>query len=662
MDAWNKLIKNFTKKQKRALYHILAGAIVFLVGMLVPDRYGLPLIVNILAFLIVGLDVIKKAVKNISRGQVFDENFLMAIATIGAFLVGEYSEGVAVMLFYQVGELFQSYAVNKSRKSIAALMDIRPDYANVERNGKLVTTDPEEIKIDEIIVVKPGEKVPLDGVVIEGNSTLDTAALTGESVPRGIEAGQDILSGVINLNGVLQIRVTKPFGESTVAKILDLVENASNKKSKSENFITKFARYYTPAVVIAALILAILPPLILPEAYFSDWIHRALIFLVISCPCALVISIPLSFFGGIGGASKAGILVKGSNYLEALSQAEIVVFDKTGTLTKGTFQVTEICPEGVSKEELLRFAAYAESYSNHPISQSLKQAYKEGKIEKTAEKTEKRIEERIEKEELEHIIIEEVEEFSGKGVKAIVEGTTVYVGNRKLMLMQNIAVDERELAGTIVHVALNGRYAGYILIADEIKEDAHEAIQAIRQLGMKRTVMLTGDNKETGEAVAAKLGLNEVYTELLPGDKMDKMEELFHKKSEKGKLVYVGDGINDAPVLTRADIGIAMGALGSDAAIEAADIVIMTDEPSKIADALRISRKTLGIVKQNIIFALGIKGLFLIMGAFGVANMWEAVFADVGVSVIAILNAMRALHYYTPCASTENRTVRLNSD
>ena len=578
--------------------------------------------------------------KNISRGQVFDENFLMAIATIGAFFVGEYSEGVAVMLFYQVGELFQSYAVNKSRRSIAALMDIRPDYANVERNGEQITVDPEEIRIDEIIVVKPGEKVPLDGIVVEGSSSLDTAALTGESVPRKVEAGQDILSGVINLNGVLRIQVTKPFGESTVAKIFDLVENASSKKSKSENFITKFARYYTPAVVIAALMLAVFPPLLL-GAHFSEWIHRALIFLVISCPCALVISIPLSFFGGIGGASKAGVLVKGSNYLEALSQAEIVVFDKTGTLTKGTFQVTKICPEGVSKEDLLRFASYAESYSNHPISQSLKRAYGL---------------------EIESSKVEDVEEFSGKGVKAVVEGTIVYAGNRKLMLMQNIAVDESDLVGTIVHVALNGKYAGYILIADEIKEDAKEAISAIQQLGMKRTVMLTGDNRETGEAVAAELGLNEVYTELLPGDKMEKMEELFQKKSEKGKLVYVGDGINDAPVLTRADIGIAMGALGADAAIEAADIVIMTDEPSKIADALRISRKTLGIVRQNIIFALGIKGLFLIMGAFGMANMWEAVFADVGVSVIAILNAMRALRYQPLDVSERNHFIRLNSD
>lgn len=636
-----KLMKNFTKKQKRALYHIFVGAVVFLLGALVPDRYGLPLIVNIIAFCIVGLDVVKKAVKNIARGQVFDENFLMAIATIGAFFVGEYSEGVAVMLFYQIGELFQSYAVNKSRKSIAALMDIRPDYANVERNKELFTVDPEEVKIDEIIVVKPGEKVPLDGVVIEGNSTLDTAALTGESVPRKIEIGQDILSGVINLSGVLRICVRKPFGESTVAKILDLVENASSKKSKSENFITRFARYYTPAVVIAALLLAFLPPFLLSGAQFSDWIHRALIFLVISCPCALVISIPLSFFGGIGGASKAGILVKGSNYLEALSQAEIIVFDKTGTLTKGTFQVTEICPEDISKEELLRLAAYAESYSNHPISQSLKQAYAK---------------------EIDINQVEEVEEFSGKGVKAVVEGNIVYAGNRKLMFMQNIAVDERDLIGTIVHVALNGRYAGYILIADEIKKDAKEAIQTILQLGVKQTIMLTGDNRETGESVAAKLGLNEVYTELLPGDKMDKMEELFQKKSEKGKLVYVGDGINDAPVLTRADIGIAMGALGSDAAIEAADIVIMTDEPSRIADALRISRKTIRIVKQNILFALGIKGLFLIMGAFGVANMWEAVFADVGVSVIAILNAMRALHYHAPSIVSESPTVRLNSD
>jgi len=624
MNAWKKMMKNFTKKQKRAFYHILAGAVVFILGALVPDRYWLPLIVNIVAFLIVGLDVVKKAVKNISRGQVFDENFLMAIATVGAFFVGEYSEGVAVMLFYQVGELFQSYAVNKSRKSIAALMDIRPDYANVERNGELVTVGPEEVQIKERIIVKPGEKVPLDGVVIEGSSTLDTAALTGESVPRQVGTGQDILSGVINLSGVLRIQVTKPFGESTVAKILDLVENASSKKSKSENFITKFAHYYTPAVVIAALILAILPPFFISGARFADWIHRALIFLVISCPCALVISIPLSFFGGIGGASKAGMLVKGSNYLEALSQAEIVVFDKTGTLTKGTFRVTEVCPEGISRKELLYFATYAESYSNHPISQSLKQAYGQ---------------------EIENSHIEGAEEFSGKGIKAVVDGITVYAGNRKLMLLQNIAVDERNLAGTIVHVALNGKYAGYILIADEVKKDSKEAIQTIRRLGIKKTVMLTGDNKETGEAVAAELELDEVYTELLPGDKMDKVEELFQRKSEKGKLVYVGDGINDAPVLTRADIGIAMGALGSDAAIEAADIVIMTDEPSKIADALRISRKTLGIVKQNIIFALGMKGLFLLFGAFGLANMWEAVFADVGVSVIAILNSMRALHY-----------------
>jgi len=641
MNAWSQLMKNFTKKQKKALYHILAGAVVFILGALVPDIYALPLIVNLIAFFIVGLDVIKKAVKNISRGQVFDENFLMAIATIGAFFVGEYSEGVAVMLFYQVGELFQSYAVNKSRKSIAALMDIRPDYANVERNGDLITVDPEEIQINEVIVVKPGEKVPLDGIVIEGNSTLDTAALTGESLPREVWAGQDVLSGVINLNGMLKIQVTKPFGESTVAKILDLVENASSKKSKSENFITKFARYYTPAVVIAALILAFLPPLLIPGAQFADWIHRALIFLVISCPCALVISIPLSFFGGIGGASKAGVLVKGSNYLEALSQAEVMVFDKTGTLTKGTFRVTEICPEEISGEKLLYYAAYAESYSNHPISQSLKQAYGQ---------------------EIENSHVEEVEEFPGKGVKAVVDGTTVYAGNRKLMLLQNIAVDERGLTGTIVHVALDGHYVGYILIADEIKADAKEAIQTIRQMGIKRLVMLTGDNRETGEAVAGQLGLDEVYTELLPGDKIEKLEALFQKKSAKGKLVYVGDGINDAPVLTRADIGIAMGALGADAAIEAADIVIMTDEPGKIVDALRISKKTLGIVKQNIIFALGIKGLFLILGAFGLANMWEAVFADVGVSVIAILNSMRALRYTTRRTLQKNEAIHLKND
>lgn len=614
-----------TKKQKKALYRIIAGAILFIAAEIL-EKTGIltgiwTLFPFLAAFAAVGGDVVTKAFKNVLRGQVFDENFLMSIATIGAFFTGEYGEGVAVMLFYQVGELFQSYAVAKSRRSISDLMNIRPDYANVERDGELVSADPEDVAIGEEILVKAGEKIPLDGVIIEGSSMLDTSALTGEAVPREVESGMEVLSGCVNMNGLLRIRVTKPFGESTVAKILDLVENASSKKSKSENFITKFARYYTPFVVISALLLAVIPPL-LTGGNFAEWIHRALIFLVISCPCALVISVPLSFFGGIGGASRDGILVKGSNYLEALAQAEIIVFDKTGTLTKGSFSVVEIQPQGREKEELLELAAFAEAYSNHPISLSLQEAY--GR-------------------EIDRAQVEQAEELSGHGVKAVVRGKTVYAGNEKLMKQQGIAFQIPSEAGTVVHVAVDGSYAGYIRIADEVKPDAKKAIESLKACRVKKTVMLTGDNRDIAESVANKLGVDRVYAELLPGDKVDKVEELFKEVSPKGKLVFAGDGMNDAPVLSRADIGIAMGALGSDAAIEAADVVIMTDEPSKIASAIRISRRTLGIVKQNIVFALGVKAFFLILGAFGLANMWEAVFADVGVSVIAILNAMRAL-------------------
>jgi Cd2+/Zn2+-exporting ATPase len=547
----------------------------------------------------------------------------MSIATIGAFFIGEYPEGVAVMLFYQVGELFQSYAVGKSRKSIASLMDIRPDYANVKKGDELVKVDPDEVQIGDIIVIKAGEKIPLDGKVIEGSSMIDTSALTGESVPREVEVGSDILSGCININGVITAEVTKEFGESTVSKILDLVENASSKKSNSEQFITKFARYYTPVVVIIAVFLAIIPPLVIDGATFSDWIYRALAFLVVSCPCALVISIPLSFFGGIGGASKKGILVKGSNYLEALAETEIVVFDKTGTLTKGVFNVQEIHPEGVSKEELLELTAYVESYSNHPISLSLKRAYSK---------------------EIDNGRISDVEEISGHGVIATVDGKKVMAGNIKLMKMMDIPYFKGELIGTAVHVAVNNKYIGYILIADEVKEDSAQAIKELKAANIKQTVMLTGDNKSVGSKVAKELGLDKVYAELLPADKVEKLEELFSQKSKKGKLAFVGDGINDAPVLARADIGIAMGGLGSDAAIEAADIVIMTDEPSKIATAMKISKKTLKIAHQNIVFAIGIKIIVLILSAFGITTMWAAIFADVGVTIIAVLNAFRALN------------------
>lgn len=608
----------------KRLWRIIIGAAVLATAVLLSlNNEWLQIALFIISYIIVGGDVVKRAVKNIFKGQVFDENFLMSIATIGAFFIGEYPEGVAVMLFYQVGELFQSYAVGKTRKSIASLMDIRPDYANVKKGDELVKVDPDEVQIGDIIVIKAGEKIPLDGKVIEGSSMIDTSALTGESIPRVVEVGSDILSGCININGVITAEVTKEFGESTVSKILDLVENASSKKSNSEQFITKFARYYTPVVVIIAVFLAIIPPLVIDGATFSDWIYRALAFLVVSCPCALVISIPLSFFGGIGGASKKGVLVKGSNYLEALAETEIVVFDKTGTLTKGVFNVQEIHPEGVSKEELLELTAHAESYSNHPISLSPKRAYSK---------------------EIDNGRISDVEEISGHGVIATVDGKKVMAGNIKLMKMMDIPYFKGELIGTIVHVAVNNKYIGYIVIADEVKEDSAQAIKELKAANIKQTVMLTGDNKSIGSKVAKELGLDKVYTELLPADKVEKLEELFSQKSKKGKLAFVGDGINDAPVLARADIGIAMGGLGSDAAIEAADVVIMTDEPSKIATTMKISKKTLKIAHQNIVFAIGIKIIVLILSAFGITTMWAAIFADVGVTIIAVLNAFRALN------------------
>lgn len=608
----------------KRLWRIIIGAAVLATAVLLNlNNEWLQIALFIISYIIVGGDVVKRAVKNIFKGQVFDENFLMSIATIGAFFIGEYPEGVAVMLFYQVGELFQSYAVGKSRKSIASLMDIRPDYANVKKGDELVKVDPDEVQIGDIIVIKAGEKIPLDGKVIEGSSMIDTSALTGESVPREVEVGSDILSGCININGVITVEVTNEFGESTVSKILDLVENASSKKSNSEQFITKFARYYTPVVVIIAVFLAIIPPLVIDGATFSDWIYRALAFLVVSCPCALVISIPLSFFGGIGGASKKGVLVKGSNYLEALAETEIVVFDKTGTLTKGVFNVQEIHPEGVSKEELLELTAHAESYSNHPISLSLKRAYSK---------------------EIDNGRISDVEEISGHGVIATVDGKKVMAGNIKLMKKMDIPYFKGELIGTVVHVAVNNKYIGCIVISDEVKEDSAQAIKELKAANIKQTVMLTGDNKSIGSKVAKELGLDKVYAELLPADKVEKLEELFSQKSKKGKLAFVGDGINDAPVLARADIGIAMGGLGSDAAIEAADVVIMTDEPSKIATAMKISKKTLKIAHQNIVFAIGIKIIVLILSAFGIATMWAAIFADVGVTIIAVLNAFRALN------------------
>lgn len=610
-----------SKKQKKMLVRIGAGAVLFALALLLPAEGTLRLAAFIVPYAVVGWDVLWRAVRNITRGQVFDENFLMALATVGAFATGEYPEGVAVMLFYQVGEWFQSYAVGRSRQSIASLMDIRPDYANIERDGKLQRVDPDSVAVGDVIVVKAGEKIPLDGVVLEGASAVDTAALTGESLPRDVQPGDDVISGCINKSGLLRVRVTKIFGESTVAKILDLVENSSSKKARAENFITRFARYYTPAVVIAAALLAIVPPLALGYAW-NEWIHRALIFLVISCPCALVISVPLSFFGGIGGASKRGVLVKGSNYLEVLADAEIVVFDKTGTLTKGVFNVTAVHPDRVSEARLLELAALAESYSDHPISRSLREAY--GK-------------------ELETARVSDVEELSGRGVRAKIDGHTVCAGNDKLMEEAGVPWHPCHRIGTTVHVSLDGEYVGHIVISDELKPDAAEAIAELKRRGVRKTVMLTGDAKAVGESVAKELGIDEVHAQLLPGDKVDRVEALLKEKSPRGKLAFVGDGINDAPVLSRADIGIAMGAFGSDAAIEAADIVLMDDKPSKIAVAMSIAKKTLRIVHQNIVFALGVKALVLLLGAAGMANMWEAVFADVGVSFIAILNASRAL-------------------
>ncbi len=607
----------------KRLVRTLVGGALYAVGILYKtDNHLMTLAIYLVAFAVVGGDVLIRAGKNIVRGQIFDENFLMGIATVGAFAIGEYEEGVAVMLFYQVGELFQSYAVNRSRKSIVSLMDIRPDYANVRREEAVEKVDPDEVKVGETIVIKPGEKVPLDAEILEGASMVDTSALTGESVPREVFPGDSLLSGSVNTSGLLTARVTKEFGESTVSKILDLVENASGKKSNSENFITKFARYYTPGVVVVAALLAVVPPLAVPGALFRDWLYRALLFLVVSCPCALVISIPLSFFGGIGGASRNGILVKGGNYLEALAKTEIVVFDKTGTLTKGVFRVQAVKPEGIPAESLLEYAAYAESNSGHPISQSLNKAY--GKEIVTAR-------------------IAAVEEIAGHGVVAELDGRRVAAGNAKLMKKLGVAFPETIIPGTLVHVAVDGVYKGHIVIADEVKEDAAGAIGDLKAAGIRKTVMLTGDAKPIGEKVAAQLGLDEVYAELLPEGKVERVEGLFAEKSSKGKLAFVGDGINDAPVLARADIGIAMGGLGSDAAIEAADVVIMTDEPSKLATAIKISRKTLGIVKQNITLALAVKALVLILGAAGIASMWAAVFADVGVAVLAILNAIRVL-------------------
>ena len=610
-----------TRKQKRLLFRIIVAAVLFAAGSLLPLGPTVEMGIFLVCYAVIGWDIVWKAVTNILHGQVFDENFLMTIATIGALILGEHSEGVAVMLFYQVGEWFQSYAVSKSRKSIASLMDIRPDYANVERNGKLEQVDPDEVNIGDTIVVKPGERVPLDGKIIKGTSALDTSALTGESMPRDVEPGMEVISGCINQTGILTIQTTKKYGESTVAKILDLVENASDKKGKTENFISRFARYYTPIVVFAAIALAILPPLVTGQP-FSVWIYRALTFLVISCPCALVISIPLSFFGGIGGASKIGVLVKGSNYLESLSHTEVVVFDKTGTLTKGSFAVSQIKAIDMKEEQLLELAAYAEDYSNHPISQSIQKAY--GK-------------------KIDNSRISDVQEIAGHGVRAVIDGKTVLAGNAKLMNRENIAYTPSDAIGSVIYLACNGKYAGCIVIEDEVKADAPAAIRALKEVGVRKTVMLTGDTDAVGKKVAQKLGLDQAYTELLPADKVDRVEAMLKQTSEKGKLVFVGDGINDAPVLARADVGIAMGGLGSDAAIEAADVVLMTDEPSKISAVVRIARKTIRIANENIVFALGVKLLVLILGATGYANMWAAVFADVGVSVIAILNAIRAM-------------------
>ena len=621
-----------TKKQKAMLWRIIATFIVY-IPLAVADHMGaLPespgtwgkLALYLIPYVLVGWDIVYKAFRNIKNGQVFDENFLMTVATFGAFGTGEYSEAVAVMLFYQVGELFQSYAVNRSRQSITELMDICPEYANIEEDGQLKQVDPDDVQVGDIIVVKAGERIPLDGKVVFGDSMVDTSALTGESVPRGVAVGDDIISGCVNGSGLLRVEVTKEFDDSTVAKILELVENASSKKAHVENFITRFARYYTPIVVIAAVILAVLPPLFLGQSW-SEGVRRACTFLVISCPCALVISVPMSFFSGIGAASRRGVLIKGSNYLEALSEMDTIVFDKTGTLTRGEFKVTEIhAADGQAERSLLELAALAESYSDHPISRSIKDAWGEA-VDMTR--------------------VSDTEEISGHGVRALVDGHTVLAGNSKLMKEMKVDYKECPSIGTAVYLAKDGVFKGSIVISDTIKEEAYEAIKSLKKAGVRKTVMLTGDKKEVGEAVAARLGLDEVHAELLPDGKVAKVEALLAGMQGKDKLAFVGDGINDAPVLSRADIGIAMGSMGSDAAIEAADIVLMDDDPSKISDVVRISRKTMSIVKQNIIFALGVKAIVLLMGAFGMANMWEAVFADVGVSVIAIINAMRALSY-----------------
>lgn len=615
------------KKQKKMLIRIIVAAALIVVLSLLPVEGWLQFVLFMVPYLVIGYDILKKAWKGICNKQVFDENFLMAVATIGAILLGDYKEGVAVMLFYQIGELFQSYAVGKSRRNISDLMDIRPDYANVERDGKLEQVDPDEVAIGTTIIVQPGEKVPIDGIVTEGKSSLNTSALTGESLPRDVSEGEEVISGCINMTGVLRIRTTKEFGESTVAKVLELVENSSSRKSRSENFISKFARIYTPAVCYGALALAILPPLVRmifmglsPE--WGDWIYRALTFLVISCPCALVISIPLSFFAGIGGASKEGVLVKGSNYLETLSQAKYVVFDKTGTMTQGVFEVSGVHHSSMDDAKLIEYAALAESASSHPISKSLQKAY--GKA-------------------IDRSRVSDIEEISGNGVTAVVDGVKVAAGNGKLMTRLGIEYRECHHVGTVVHIAVNGEYAGHILISDMIKPHAKEAIRDLKHAGIKKTVMLTGDMKKVADQVAQELGIDEVHSELLPADKVTQVERLLDEKKENEKLAFVGDGINDAPVLSRADIGIAMGAMGSDAAIEAADVVLMDDDPQKIAKAIKISRKCIRIVYENIYFAIGIKLICLALGALGIANMWMAIFADVGVMIIAVLNAIRAL-------------------
>ena len=614
------------KKQKKMLIRIIIAAVLIVVFSLLPAEGYLRFVLFMIPYLVIGYDILKKAFKGIFHGELLDENFLMAVATVGAILLGDYSEGVAVMLFYQIGELFQSYAVGKSRRNISELMDIRPDYANIEKDGTLEQVDPDEVEIGTIIVVQPGEKVPIDGVITEGTSTLNTSALTGESLPRDAKAGDEVISGCINMTGLLKIRTTKEFGESTVSKILELVENSSSRKSKSENFISKFAKYYTPAVCYGALALAFIPPIVLlimgKPAMWGDWIYRALTFLVISCPCALVISIPLSFFAGIGGASNQGILVKGSNYLETLAQTKYVVFDKTGTMTQGVFEVSGIHHNEMPDEKLLEYAALAECSSSHPISKSLQKAY--GKP-------------------IDRNRVTDIEEISGNGVIAKVDGISVAAGNTKLMNRLGIAYQDCHHVGTVVHMAIDGKYAGHILISDIIKPHAKEAIAELKKAGISKTVMLTGDSKRVADQVAEELGIQEVYSELLPADKVSRVEELLNQKSEKAKLAFVGDGINDAPVLSRADIGIAMGALGSDAAIEAADIVLMDDDPLKISKAIKIARKCIRIVYENIYFAIGIKILCLILGALGIANMWVAIFADVGVMILAVLNAIRTL-------------------